>query len=447
MDKKVIKKIIRISFIITAILLTILFINDNYKQDGKNTSRVYAGTDGLSMDEIKSQFEKDRSDILRHPNEVKRLMNEVLEDIKTKNRKYRVALTEAMKYKIAEITGSSPPRGLKREANAQFRFGKRSFNRFFKKFRRAFPNRNKKLERERREERRRLAEEQKRLDDRRRRLDRKRRMAEEQKKREEQRRLEEERKRLDDEKKKLDEKKDWFEKKKNSDLDNIPSPALAAFSWVSRNKVTPVRHQGSCGSCWAFASAAVLESNYYIRNNKAMDFSEQHMLDCAKSRRGRKAGSCNGGWYGHVFEYLMVKNAQKEKDIPYKKRDMFCKPTLSMRKQYRVAAWGYVKRDAGIPTVREMKEALVKYGPIAACVKVTPAFQAYVGGIFDENPRVSGPRDINHAITIVGWDDNKRAYLVKNSWGTRWGDKGYVWVEYGSNNIGYGAAWLVVERE
>ena len=93
-----------------------------------------------------------------------------------------------------------------------------------------------------------------------------------------------------------------------------------------------------------------------------------------------------------------------------------------------------------------MKDAICKYGPIAACVKVTEPFQAYVGGIFDENARTAGPKDINHAITIVGWDDSKKAYLIKNSWGTEWGEKGYMWIEYGCNNIGYGATWVVVEK-
>jgi cathepsin L len=94
-----------------------------------------------------------------------------------------------------------------------------------------------------------------------------------------------------------------------------------------------------------------------------------------------------------------------------------------------------------------MKEAIAKYGAIATSVKVTPAFQAYAGGIFDEHTRVSGQKDVNHAVTIVGWDDNKRAYLVENSWGPRWGDKGFIWVEYGCNNIGYGASWVVVSLE
>jgi cathepsin L len=94
-----------------------------------------------------------------------------------------------------------------------------------------------------------------------------------------------------------------------------------------------------------------------------------------------------------------------------------------------------------------MKDAICKYGAIAACVKVTPAFQAYKNGVFNEFAYVSGEKDINHAITIVGWDDKKNAYLVKNSWGPQWGDDGYVWVEYGCNNIGYGATWAVVASE
>ena len=217
--------------------------------------------------------------------------------------------------------------------------------------------------------------------------------------------------------------------------------------------VTPIKYQAQCGSCWAFTSAAVVESNYLIRRNVTLDISEQHILDCAEAQQAvyrggqvyyvkNKAGSCQGGWYGPVFEYFRTNSAALETQIPYKNAEGVCR--ASNTDKYKIVAWGYVKPDAGIPTVRSMKEALCKYGPIAACVKVTPAFQAYRSGIFDEFAAVSGERDINHAITIVGWDDSKESYLVKNSWGTQWGDKGYVWIKYGCNNIGYGAAWVVV---
>jgi cathepsin L len=65
----------------------------------------------------------------------------------------------------------------------------------------------------------------------------------------------------------------------------------------------------------------------------------------------------------------------------------------------------------------------------------------------EEFTPVSSPKDVNHGIIIVGWDDAKKSYRIKNSWGERWGEKGYMWIEYGCNNIGYGAAWVVLEKE
>jgi hypothetical protein len=188
---------------------------------------------------------------------------------------------------------------------------------------------------------------------------------------------------------------------------------------------------------------AVLEANFSIRRGVMTDLSEQNVLDCSVDRNGKQAGSCGGGWYGGVFDYLMNKSAMTETRVPYKGKESVCAPFSGS--DYRIKAWGYVRRDAGIPSVQEMKTALCQYGPIASTGKVTPALQAYAGGIFDEHAAVSGPRDINHAITIVGWDDGKKAWLVKNSWGERWGEKGYFWIEYGCNNIGFGSAWIIVE--
>jgi cathepsin L len=232
---------------------------------------------------------------------------------------------------------------------------------------------------------------------------------------------------------------------RNVPLSITPDITSAAFNWRDASQLTIVQYQGICGSCWAFTSAAVYEGNYKMKNDKVVDVSEQFILDCAVDRNGNDAGSCDGGWYGGVFDYLMTKGAQLEKEKPYQGKQGFC--STPGNSKYKVMKWGYIRRDAGIPSVKEMKEAIAKYGAIAATVKVTPAFQAYRSGIFDEHASVSAPNDVNHAITIVGWDDNKQAYLVKNSWGPGWGEKGYIWVEYGCNNIGYGAAWAVVVSE
>lgn len=455
------------------IFLSILLIGKDWNEKrtfsvNEKTNNLYAAGSGLSMEEIRRKYEKDRSTILRDPGEISRLMKNTVADIKKKNLKFRVELTEIMRYKIAEVTGAKPPRNLDSSANVQFSFGRKSWSRYLRKFNsysdRRYRNEERELDRETRrleEEERRLKREEKRLAEERRKQELEKRRAEQERRKEEERRrlAQEERKRIEREKRlaeekkrkeeeagRLAEKKRRLEEKKKTDIPNPPASDLVAFNWVDRNKVTSVKHQGVCGSCWAFTSMAVFESNYLIRNNLSTDLSEQFILDCATDRRGRKAGSCNGGWYGGVFEFLMNKDAETESRMPYRTKDYFCKPTLGSGGKYRIAAWGYLKPDAGIPAVREMKEALCKYGPLAACVKVTPAFQAYAGGIFDEHPPVQSPRDINHAITIVGWDDTKKSYLVKNSWGPRWGENGYIWVEYGSNNIGFGATWIVVEK-
>ena len=83
---------------------------------------------------------------------------------------------------------------------------------------------------------------------------------------------------------------------------------------------------GNMRSCWAFTSIAVLEANYSIRKDSMTDLSEQNILDCAVDRNGRDAGSCNGGWYGGVFDYLMKKSAVTESKSPYKGKTTFCSP-------------------------------------------------------------------------------------------------------------------------
>jgi len=208
--------------------------------------------------------------------------------------------------------------------------------------------------------------------------------------------------------------------------------------------MTSIKYQGTCGSCWTFTSAAVFEAAIKITYNQEMDLSEQNILDCSKSKSGVKAGSCDGGWYGYVFEHFSINPMVTEAANPYKGKNQTCIKVSATN--YKVASWAFVKPDGGIPSVDELKKAIVTHGPIAACVKVTESFQSYAGGIFDEHAVTSSPRDINHAITIVGWDDSKKSWLLKNSWGTGWGESGYMWIEYGCNNIGYGSCWVAVEK-
>lgn len=206
----------------------------------------------------------------------------------------------------------------------------------------------------------------------------------------------------------------------------------SAFDWRSLGKVTAVRDQRSCGSCWDFAALGAFECNYLIRNNETIDTSEQQILDCST------AGNCTGGWWMGVFDYLIKKGGCTESAYPYQNEQGKCKIVTS---PYKAVSWGFVAKDGAIPSVKDMKEALCKHGPLAVAVNATPAFQHYKKGVFNEQN--TGP--INHGVVLVGWDDNKGksgAWLIRNSWGTGWGEQGYMWIEYGCNKIGDHAAWV-----
>jgi cathepsin L len=210
----------------------------------------------------------------------------------------------------------------------------------------------------------------------------------------------------------------------------------AAFDWRQHDGETPVKNQKNCGSCWDFASAAVFEANYRINTSQTIDVSEQQILDC----NGK--WTCRGGWW--PFDYIKANDGlTSEAFYPYTATKGACQ---SKRPLYKLDTFGFVHNDGSTPQVDEMKDALCEHGPLVVTVKATDAFQAYAGGVFNEhdpscNATHTDGSCINHAVTIVGWDENKKAWLIKNSWGDQWGMSGYMYIAYDSNNIGYMAAW------
>lgn len=101
-----------------------------------------------------------------------------------------------------------------------------------------------------------------------------------------------------------------------------------------------------------------------------------------------------------------------------------------MQLPYKAVAWGYVDSTVEIPSVAALKKALFEYGPLGVTVAVTPAFQAYTSGVFNEGSNA----DINYAVLLVGWNNSKQAWRIKNSWGKDWGESGYMWIAYTTNN-------------
>lgn len=217
------------------------------------------------------------------------------------------------------------------------------------------------------------------------------------------------------------------------ELRDVPEVALPpTFDWSQRNCVTPVRAQLTCGSCWTFGTVGPSESSFLIQHSGATppDLSEQIVLDCSNE------GDCGGGWW--AFNYVQTSGLVTEAEYPYVAAKQQCRNEAWAR--VRAQNWGYV--DAANPdtAVDKLKQAIMTRGPLAAAMNATGAFQVYTGGVFNELPGYRGA--VNHAVVITGWDDSRRAWRIKNSWGTGWGESGFAWVAYDANRIGYASAWV-----
>ena len=201
------------------------------------------------------------------------------------------------------------------------------------------------------------------------------------------------------------------------------------FSWIG--KITPIRNQGSCGSCWSFAAQASIADALALHGKGQLDLSEQWMVACDKQSDG-----CNGGWYHSAFALVMREGDVLEKDMPYKGKDMAC--PASLPHIYKVN--GYKALSTGVASVEQIKQAIYQYGPVAVAVSASGDFQRYKSGIYNGPAR--GP--INHAVNIVGWDETVRPahWIMRNSWGTGWGEGGFMRIAYGSKRIGYAATYV-----
>jgi len=219
------------------------------------------------------------------------------------------------------------------------------------------------------------------------------------------------------------------------------------WDWREHNGVTPVKNQGGCGSCWAFATVATTESAILI-NEGTYDVSEQHLVSCNTEGWG-----CSGGeeafqyYYDRQDECSLIGTVQ-ESCFPYTARDDPC-DCCDCPRIHNLSNWGYIAGSRhATPTDQQMKEYIYNYGPIFAAVDCNNwDLLALEDGVVKEKDFKNGVQGVNHAITIVGWDDDYQGsgtgiWIIKNSWGDSWQHGGYGYVEYESGQIGYGACWV-----
>jgi hypothetical protein len=270
---------------------------------------------------------------------------------------------------------------------------------------------------------------------------------------------------------------------------------LPKFDWRERGlEVGQVMNQGTCGSCWAFVSVAVYQSSWNLERMRLGEVfiedaeyeagtfqrqpSVQQLLNCVSKTKG----DCTGGWHGSAFAFmvnshvphipdrliwnkpdtaaieeytgrksvctdpLINKNVQRG-GIPFvplqgpdSGTSLLPNSDLILTASDRALAWGYVNEKAfdKMPSVEQMKAALIEHGPLAAPILADHCFSLYKSGVFNGERNTS----LNHVVQLIGWDDEKGAWLIKNSWGADWGEGGFAWVKYGSNNVGLFAAWI-----
>jgi C1A family cysteine protease len=207
------------------------------------------------------------------------------------------------------------------------------------------------------------------------------------------------------------------------------------FNWADSGKVTPVRNQGSCGSCWDFAAVAALESIYKIQRQIEYDLSEQQILSCVSGGWG-----CNGGWMEDAYQHFRDFGAIQEVDMPYMADDEIPCTEQASQVVANIDGWISIPND-----VNALKTALLT-APVAVAFYVYPGFQGYWSGCYSHSDDSIG---VNHAVLLVGWDDNlcggEGAWRAKNSWGGYWGDEGYFWIQYNTCNFGTAAALLDID--
>lgn len=216
----------------------------------------------------------------------------------------------------------------------------------------------------------------------------------------------------------------------------------ASFDWSTANNYTgapqmsAVKNQGSCGSCWSFATVGVMEGVVKIKGLGEKDFSEQYLVSC-----NTDGWSCNGGWDSH--QYHINKNgasanqpgAVLEADMPYTASNGTCK-TISNHPDL-LSSYHSVEN-----TVESLKAALYTYGPLFTTLCADP-LRNYSGGVIT----TSSCNQVDHAVILVGWDDSNQSWKVKNSWGAGWGESGYFRIQWNVSGIGQYSNYVVYGGE
>ena len=208
-----------------------------------------------------------------------------------------------------------------------------------------------------------------------------------------------------------------------------------SLDWRTLHAVTPVKDQGQCGSCWSFSATGAMEGAWSIKRGVLESLSEQQLIDCSKIYGNL---GCNGGLMDNAFEYVIDNGLCDEEDYPYTAKggscNTQCLSVVSMSNCADVVANNQVV----------LKEA-VAIGPVSIAIEAdTRYFQSYSSGVLTSS---SCGTNLDHGVLIVGYgtENDIPYWLVKNSWGTSWGESGYVKIERSSSTNDPGVCGIAMQ--
>jgi hypothetical protein len=223
----------------------------------------------------------------------------------------------------------------------------------------------------------------------------------------------------------------------------------ASIDWRSNNGgnwVSPVKDQQECGSCYAFATLATLETLIKFDQNDPLfdtDLSEQYLVSCGPwgNRNGYDYGGCLGNYSDYVGDFLMFVGVPDEDCFPYDENQLIgieplCDGACSdwMSRVTTITGWSYIAPQATLylPHPDAIKEVLVNK-PVPCGMNIYEDFKNYVGGVYEP---LTGQENLGgHLVCIIGYDDSQSCWIVKNSWGSHWGENGFFRISYNETAI------------
>ena len=193
------------------------------------------------------------------------------------------------------------------------------------------------------------------------------------------------------------------------------SSSKSSVDWVQGGAVTAVQNQGACGSCWAFGTVGAIEGAHFKTTGELLKFSEQQFVDCCSDL----CYGCNGGFQNKAIQWAENNDLCLESEYKYTGRQGTCKQTQCTKTYHTVNRCHSV-----CPYTVDALKAALEIEPVSVTVDAgSSAFQFYSSGILEST---SCGTALNHAVLGVGYGTD---YItIKNSWGTGWGDNGYIMI-------------------